>query len=196
MAKVLAFDVGIKNLSYCLMEDCDILDWDLIDLTDDGSESTTSKAKKQKQDMQKLSSTLFEKLQEKFDNCQIDHVIIENQPVFKNPRMKSIQILIYSFFAYKRVIEDRQIEAVTFVAANTKVKYAESHLQKIGIEIEKCENKYKYNKKISIQCTSEIVQNHEELAEWFANHKKQDDLADAYLLGLSYLERKCRSRKK
>ena len=45
MAKVLAFDVGIKNLSYCLMEDCDILDWDLIDLTDDGSESTTSKAR-------------------------------------------------------------------------------------------------------------------------------------------------------
>ena len=194
MVFILAFDVGIKNLSYCLMEDCNILDWDLIDLTDDGKEgTTTSKAKKQ--DMQTLSSILFQKLQEKFDSCEIQHVIIENQPVFKNPIMKSIQMLIYSFFAYKRAIESRQIEAVTFVAANTKVKYAEAHLQKIGAEVEKHSNKYKYNKKISIQCTSDIVQNQGELAEWFENHKKRDDLADAFLLGLSYLDRKCRPRK-
>ena len=59
MAKVLAFDVGIKNLSYCLMEDCDILDWDLIDLTDDGSESTTREETKTRYAETRKKNVLF-----------------------------------------------------------------------------------------------------------------------------------------
>lgn len=186
MVHILSFDVGIKNLSYCLIDDSNILDWDLIDLTDEGGST-------KKQDMQKLSSNLFQKLQEKFDSFEIDHVIIENQPVFKNPTMKSIQMLIYAFFAYKRVLELRQIKEITFVAASTKVKYAEAHLQKLGVEIERCEKKYKYNKNTCIQCTSKILENGD-LLDWFRGHSKRDDLADAYLLGLSYLERKCRKK--
>lgn len=177
MVKILAFDVGIKNLSYCLIEDESILDWDLINLVEDG--------KTKKNDLHELSSILFHVLKEKFEHIDIDYIIIENQPVLKNPTMKSIQMLIYSYFAYLKHIEQRDITGINFIGASTKVKLAEKILKEKGIEMDKCSSKYQYNKKISIKCTSELLINtNEELHDFFISHKKKDDLADCYLLAL------------
>ena len=176
MVKILAFDVGIKNLSYCLIEDESILDWELLNLVEDG--------KTKKNDLHELSSILFHALKEKFEHINIDHIIIENQPVLKNPTMKSIQMLIYSYFAYLKHIEARDM-TVNFIGASTKVKLAEKILKEKGIEMDKCSSKYQYNKKISIKCTSELLINtNEELHDFFVSHKKKDDLADCYLLAL------------
>jgi len=177
MVKILAFDVGIKNLSYCLIEDESILDWDLINLVEDG--------KTKKNDLHELSSILFHVLKEKFEHIDIDHIIIENQPVLKNPTMKSIQMLIYSYFAYLKHIEQRDTMGINFIGASTKVKLAEKILKEKAIEMDKCSSKYQYNKKISIKCTSELLLNtNEELHDFFISHKKKDDLADCYLLAL------------
>ena len=178
MVKILAFDVGIKNLSYCLIEDESILDWDLINLVKD--EHT------KKNDLHELSYILFYVLREKFEHIYIDHIIIENQPVLKNPTMKSIQMLIYSYFAYLKHIEHHSTLGINFIGASTKVKLAEKILKEKGIEMDKCSSKYQYNKKISIKCTSELLLNtNEELHEFFISHKKKDDLADCYLLALA-----------
>ena len=125
MVKILAFDVGIKNLSYCLIEDESILDWDLINLVED--------EKTKKNDLHELSSILFNVLKDKFEHIYIDHIIIENQPVLKNPTMKSIQMLIYSYFAYLKHIEKRDTKGINFIGASTKVKLAEKILKEKGI---------------------------------------------------------------
>lgn len=58
------------------------------------------RAKKVKQhSIKDLAVKLFEELP-KYDNdfLNVEEIIIENQPVFKNPTMKSIQMLLYSYF--------------------------------------------------------------------------------------------------
>ena len=41
---------------------------------------------------------IVEKLQKKEHFLDVDLVVIENQPALKNPTMKSIQMMIYSYF--------------------------------------------------------------------------------------------------
>jgi hypothetical protein len=187
MVRILSFDVGIKNLSYCLIENESILDWDLINLiTEDESKS---KSKSKKNSIYQLSSILYKELQGKFEDVAIDHVIIENQPVFKNPTMKTIQILIYSFFEYRRTLCELPINEIGFVGANTKVKFAEDYLQNLDMSVEKVKNKYAYNKRISTLCSQHLIRSQDSLHEWYQEHKKKDDLADAHLLALAYLKR-------
>lgn len=51
------------------------------------------------------------------------HILLENQPAFKNPTMKSVQILL---FATLRDILDRPDQEVSFVHAGKKVKGAKT----------------------------------------------------------------------
>jgi hypothetical protein len=92
--KLVSWDVGIYNLSYCILEkneegNIQILDWDIVNLVDNES-------------MKKNRSLLFEniprKLQERPQLLDVDLVVIENQPSLKNPQMKSIQMILYSYF--------------------------------------------------------------------------------------------------
>ena len=41
---------------------------------------------------------MINKLKQKSELLKADIVVIENQPVLKNPTMKSIQMVLYSFF--------------------------------------------------------------------------------------------------
>jgi hypothetical protein len=184
MSTILSFDVGIKNLSYCLICDEEIIDWDLISLQEEDDKSKKGKS------LSEVTPKLFRLLKEKFEHHIIDHVVIENQPVMKNPTMKSIQMLIYSYFYYLKTIDLIPIDSVEFIGASTKVKLAENILKSKEIEFEKGTNKYKYNKAISIKCVIELLQSNSSLLEFFNDHKKKDDLADCYLLALVYLFRK------
>jgi hypothetical protein len=93
--KILSWDVGIYNLSYCILERktgesiIKIVDWDIVNLVDNEL-------------MKKNRSLLFEniprKLQERPQLLDVDLVVIENQPSLKNPQMKSIQMILYSYF--------------------------------------------------------------------------------------------------
>ena len=79
--KVLSWDVGIYNLSYCILEKTDdsdkikILDWDIVNLVDND-------------EMKKNRTLIFEniprKLQEKPQLLNVDVVVIENQPSLKH----------------------------------------------------------------------------------------------------------------
>ena len=93
--KILSWDVGIYNLCYCLLEKDNvdnkikILSWDIVNLVDN-------------EKMKKNKTLLFEniprKLQEIPELLNVDYVVIENQPSLKNPQMKSIQMILYSYF--------------------------------------------------------------------------------------------------
>ena len=123
--KVLSWDVGIYNLSYCILEksnesnDIKIIDWDIINLVDN-------------EEMKKNRSLLFEniprKLHEKTNLLDVDIVVIENQPSLKNPQMKSIQMILYSYFLILGKIigngenSNGYIDKIDFCSASNKLK--------------------------------------------------------------------------
>ena len=120
--KILSWDVGIYNLSYCILESIEnninILDWDIINLIDN-------------EEMKKNRTLIFEniprKLYEKSNLLDVDIVVIENQPSLKNPQMKSIQMILYSYFLILGKIIGNSEKNSSYIEkifnSKTKLKY-------------------------------------------------------------------------
>jgi len=161
-----SFDVGIKNLAYCYSEDENILDWNILNIDS--------------KDIYQTSELCMSMLHDTFVDKKIDVVLIENQPVQKNPKMKSVQMLVYSFFCVQKVLNLDDMK-ILFQSANNKNKY----MTRLSIETPKCSTKYLENKKKAILCVKQIVDS--EWYDYFVSHKKKDDLADSYLQTLAYL---------
>ena len=122
-------------------------------------------------------------------------VVIENQPSFKNPRMKSISGIIYDYFMIRgmvdKAITKSTIEKVKFMSPSNKIKLATDgetqQIVKLKADSESSKA-YKLTKSLAVKYTQEMV-NH--LPFWlndFNSHKKKDDLADAFLQGAYYFE--------
>jgi hypothetical protein len=120
--KVLSWDVGIINLSYCIIEvlenkeEFTILHWGIINLMETP-------------EMKKNRILLFENIPKKLAELpfllDVDKVVIENQPSLKNPQMKSIQMIVYSYFlTYGKVLNtnEQKIEDIGFCNASNKLK--------------------------------------------------------------------------
>jgi len=121
--KILSWDVGIYNLSYCIVEKIEnetpkIIGWDIVNLVDN-------------EQMKKNRNLLFEniprKLHELSQLLDVDYVVIENQPSLKNPQMKSIQMILYSYFLILgKVIGNETtksyIDKIDFCSASNKLK--------------------------------------------------------------------------
>lgn len=136
-------------------------------------------------DILKISQKCVSKLRE-LDLSNIKYVLIENQPALKNPVMKSIQMIIYTFFVIDGVMnESSKIELIHMVNARNKLKVYK------GPKIE-CDKKGKYaqNKYLSIEYTKCMVTEEEDkFINLFNESKKKDDLADAYLQGIYWIEK-------
>ena len=100
--------------------------------------------------------------------------------------MKSIQMIIYTFFVMDGVMkEDSSIETIHMVNARNKLKVYK------GPPVE-CNKKGKYaqNKYLSVVYTKEMIKEEEdEFIKLFDESKKKDDLADAYLQGIYWIEK-------
>jgi hypothetical protein len=212
--KLLSWDVGIYNLSYCILEkneeseeseDIKIIDWDIVNLVDND-------------EMKKNRNLIFEniprKLHEKPQLLDVDIVVIENQPSLKNPQMKSIQMILYSYFLILgKVIGNGEnsisyIDKIDFCSASNKLKVYDG--PKIVLEekinkrkkkiIENTENteesnlkknkiKYSDKKKLAIEHTKYYLEKNDKYINFFNNHGKKDDLADSFLQGLYYIKK-------
>jgi hypothetical protein len=156
----LSFDVGIRNLAYCVVNaDGTIDEWNVIDL---GTGS-----------FEERSVVLVNVLYERFGERTLDMVIIENQPVMKNPIMKSVQMIIYSFFLVAREVGMQTIGNVRLVAASGKNRLCDQILGGKG-------KGYRETKARAIDATRKLLVDSTWL-EYFEKHKKKDDLADAFL---------------
>ena len=121
--KILSWDVGIYNLSYCIVEKIEnetpkIIGWDIVNLVDN-------------EQMKKNRNLLFENIPRKLNEIpqllDVDLVVIENQPSLKNPQMKSIQMILYSYFLILgKVIGNETtksyIDNIDFCSASNKLK--------------------------------------------------------------------------
>ena len=101
--------------------------------------------------------------------------------------MKSVQMIIYTFFVIEGVMNDNStIELIHMVNARNKLKVYK------GPKIE-CNKKGKYvnkNKFLSVEYTKKMIENEENnFKNTFNLSKKKDDLADAYLQGIYWIEK-------
>jgi hypothetical protein len=224
---VLSFDIGIKNLCFCELNDKGkILDWAIVNISNDvpcehkmkngkccdkpgtfiykckldNSEMylCTSHSKNKCYDKVKkfnnpknnifhISQNLVKKLDEfKFIERNITDVIVENQPSLKNPTMKSIQMIVYSYFLVNGICkEDSSIVGLEMINARNKLKVYKGEPIKCDIK-----ETYKRNKYLAVKyCEKMIVDEEQKFIDLYNVSKKKDDLSDSYLQGIYYLNK-------
>jgi len=199
--KILSWDIGIKNLSYCLIENNKIVDWDVINLDDeeiiikcngefkngnkckakslylnkdkscgyckthykklDESNNTNfkevKKPKKKKINLLEVGNRLVTELDKRFNGVKFDNILLENQPSLKNPTMKSVQIIIFSYFLINGYNKDT-IKHIQMISATQKNKYCNNYC-KLNTHIKLPTTKSSYNnaKKTAILVTDDIL---------------------------------------
>lgn len=214
--KILSWDIGIKNLSYCLIEDNKIIDWGIISLEDEiiicngkykngncckckalyvkdnegyckrHNDKNFKLLKKKKYSLLELGERLTNELN-KFKDIELDNVLLENQPCLKNPTMKSIQMIIFSYFLINGFPE--KIKHIQMYAASNKNKYCNKYCKENNITKPNTKSSYQNAKKTAIMVCDLLVKD-TTWYELFSNSKKKDDLADSYLQGITYLHNK------
>jgi len=225
---ILSLDVGIKNLSYCLInvESTRPLKWNLIefDIVNikhnlDDLEYVYLDYKKwkmcelkncieyhklimpdkvNKKNMQEiilkfLKSKKVKKVNSvnlnnivlnvsnyfnnKFKDLVCDIILIENQPVLKNPIMKTMQIIVFTYFC----LRNKKIP-VKCVSASTKMKFCKS----VNL-IENIPKGYKETKQTSVNVVTKLFGDN--LPDSWIKSKKRDDLADVILQAFGYCDK-------
>ena len=220
MNKILSFDVGIKNLAYCIINnEKNICDWNVINIINEdqpccgiNKNNSLCKSKASFQDKnlnsyyckkhsnsncskivnKKIKSTsigeiselLFNKLDEYPVMLEVDIVLIENQPCLMNPMIKSVQMLLFSYFVIKgKLIQNNPINTIKFISAKNKLSIYD------GPELPVySKNKYTQRKKEGIEVCKYLLDGSTNL-EFLKSHSKKDDLADSYLQAIWYIEK-------
>jgi hypothetical protein len=137
--------------------------------------------------------TLAKRLYQHLDNIKdillnVDMVIIENQPVLKNPTMKTIQILLYGWFIMNGILTDK-VKNINFFSASKKLEAYDDKDDAIGKTVQHLSGQYQMNKKLAILFTNEMIKTNTKWFKFFNSHQKKDDLADAYLTNCYYIDR-------
>mgnify|MGYP000250569931 CR=1 FL=1 len=170
---LLSFDVGVKNLSYVILDGNKIIDWQILNV----------ETKKGQTQTETLVYTLDDYLK-LFNKC--DEVIIEKQPS-RNNKMRIIEGLLNAYFVIKGKCEKK---------SNIKKVFSYSAKHKLNEYIKKIpgfngKSGYTARKKLSVEITAKFIENIEQkkkFIEQFKASKKKDDLADCLLQGLKYLD--------
>jgi len=142
----------------------------------------TKKEIQEKGSLINLGKSMFKKLDERPFMLDVSTVIIENQPCMKNPKMKSVQMMLFSYFVLKGVMPiESHIDHIQLIAARNKLKVYK------GPEI-KSDKKtvYARTKDLGIKYCTSMIDDDPENSEFLKTHKKKDDLCDAYLQGAFY----------
>ena len=142
-----------------------------------------------------LGKILFRKLDENPNFLNVKYICIENQPVLKNPTMKSIQMMLYSYFVMKAAHKLIDLNDIVLMSAKNKLKIYNNEYGIVDNKISSIKDKYRRNKKMGIEHTKLYLDNEhintEEGSKWrdyfYNNKSKNDDLADAYLMSRYYV---------
>lgn len=178
--RIVSFDVGIKNLAVCVLEKkegspgFDIIDWKILHLVDRDK-------KMGRVNIQELADKIYFTLHEEFDSAgYIDHVLIENQPVMKNPVMKTVQMLIFGYFQGGKVAS--KVGSIHLMSARSKL-----NVSKV-VRVTDMKTSYQNNKKSSVATTREYLRESSSSLCIMEGNKKKDDLCDAFLQAVYFTE--------
>jgi hypothetical protein len=159
-------------------------------------------------DINQLGNALFQEL-DKIKSTILDAstILLENQPVLKNPTMKSIQMFLYSYYLL-RIMDSSRNNKESNKESNTDTMSAKKiqcycaskkldliiflpvlEQKRINEFIDTVNSGYQKNKKMAIMMVESILQNNSKWLSFFKGHPKQDDLADSLLMTLHYFEK-------
>ena len=177
---ILSFDVGIKNLAYCIIDnDKYILDWNIIDCSVGKNENVIYKLINELDNLPHLLDS--------------DIILIEKQPSF-NPIMRIIGTALFVYFTL-RICNELGRSKIKILNYSAKYKLHlcnETESLKKNNNIKNKKKKYYNNKKAAIEHTTFLLgeEQNKEYYNYFQKSKKKDDLADCYLQALSYCIKK------
>ena len=156
---IASFDIGIKNMAFVVIDhDLNIIEWDVILLSS--------------KNVYDIASEIIKTFDEKFAGKQWEYILLENQPCFKAPTMKSIQMILFTYFKIK--FPDAN---VLMVSAMNKLCVKENDNVKNNSKLS-----YKDKKKLSVELTNKYT-------DVFSKLSKKDDICDAFLQAVAYVER-------
>lgn len=152
-------------------------------------------------DINQLGMALFQELDKiKAIITNPDVILLENQPVLKNPTMKSMQMFLYSYYLM-RILEGNKSNGISglgekYIQCYTASKkldlikfFPVGEQSRISGLLSKVRNGYARNKKMSILMVEYLLKDNVKWLQFFKGHPKQDDLADSLLMTLHYFER-------
>jgi len=111
----------------------------------------------------------------------VDDVLIENQPIKINPVMKSIQMILYTTYLIRGIIDKTRVKEVHLINATQKMKIYDGPKIECAIK-----NKHDRNKFLAIKYCEYFIDG--DNLEYFLTHDKKDDLADSFLQGLYFIK--------
>lgn len=169
----LCIDVGIRNCGLCLLDaNRNIKHWDVLNIASDQKKVKTMK-------LEDICKRFFASMTSLMETLDIHKVYIELQ-LNKNRRMLFASHVLFAFFIHHGI-------DVSYVKASKKLQmYDGPHIP--------CSLKTKYarNKYLGIKQAEyflEASHQTEQLA-LLRSHKKKDDMADCYLMGLAVIPAK------
>ena len=133
---------------------------------------------------------LIQELENKPTLLNCDYVVIENQPSFKNPKMKSIATTIYNYYLLRGIFDKNKtksnIKEVKFLSPSNKLKIINNEDYKQLNECKNTTKSYKITKQLGIKYCLENIKFDKQWTDFFNNNKKKDDLADSFLQGIYF----------
>lgn len=167
-------------------------------LTNDIKMKPLKKTTVSSMDFDETRLKLINILENKNHLLNADVVVIENQPSFKNPRMKSISALLYDYYTIRGIIDKERtnsnIKRVKFMSPSNKIKLASDGETQQIVKLKASEKAsdeskaYKLTKSLAVKYTQDLLKHLPEWLKHFNSYKKKDDLADAFLQGAYYFE--------
>lgn len=165
---VLSFDIGIKNLAYCLLDinknEFSILDWNVLNCTT--TKHTTDTVKEIITQLNSLEYLL-----------ETDLILIEKQPSC-NPKMRIINSCIYMYFMVKTIDNNLKTKIINY-SPKHKLKCCNITMPKTT------KSQYSHNKKLAVEHTKHFIKDTNWI-NYFLKMSKKDDLADCFLQAKSY----------
>ena len=162
-------------------------------------------------DINQLGIALFQEL-DKIKHTILDAsiILLENQPVLKNPTMKSMQMFLYSYYLIRiidtnttnsscatinnsnteSILNNKKIQCYCASKKLDLIKFlSDTEQKRIMDYIDTVNSGYQKNKKMAIMMVESILKNNDKWLAFFKGHPKKDDLADSLLMSLHYFEK-------
>jgi len=138
-----------------------------------------------------IGTSMYTSLDSKPEFLKVDEILVENQPSLINPTMKSVAMILYSYFLM-RCFHQKLSPALTlsYCSASNKLKIggqkvaAKLEDAKSTLDMQKSSNKkkvYNITKKTAKKIAAALISDNADYQTIFNSHKKQDDLADSML---------------
>lgn len=119
---------------------------------------------------------------------KIDYVLIENQPVKKNPLMKQVMDTLYCWFLIRCICDRQIIKKIHLISPSNKLR---QYAEQLNTYEDNSKEKYKATKNMSVDVVQEYLKknNLKFLINYLEKYPKKDDLCDSLLQGFYWIDK-------